>query len=125
MTGNPHGTSKPSTSGAAASGDSRGGAPRSVSDLVAGALRDLGVPSRRITKQLEDAWRGVAEPAWLPYCRLRRFNAGILEISVSSSALCEELENFHRERIRQLLTVALPDLPVVALRFRSGADSRA
>lgn len=88
-----------------------------MGDLVTRALKDLGLPSRRIGDRLERVWRMVCEPAWEGRVRLRRFEGGVLEIGVDSAPLREELVQFHRDRLLEAVQTALDDVPVVALRF--------
>ena len=91
--------------------------PRPVADLVGGALRSLGVPSAKVTDSLRRAWRAAADDGWRDHTRLRRIQGGILDIGVSSEALRAELTNFHRDRLLAVLRAALPDVPLIALRF--------
>jgi len=95
-----------------------------VGDLVAPALRELGVPSRRLTRRVEDAWRLAADPAWRDQVRPLRLVGGVLVVSVRSAALRQELAQFHRERLLAVLKTALPDVALVGLRFTAEpADS--
>ena len=89
-----------------------------MGDLVGGALRDLGVPSRRITKQVMEAWALAADPAWRDDTEPASLIGGVLTISVGSSALRQELAQFHGERLLAVLRAALPSVPLVGLRFR-------
>ncbi len=91
--------------------------PRPVSDLVGGALRSLGVPSARLTDGLRKAWERACEESWRDQTQLRRIQGGVLDIGVGSEALRAELTNFHRERLLAVMRAALPDVPLIALRF--------
>ena len=92
---------------------------QAVGDLLGGALRSLGVPSARITQAVCAAWAGAADDAWREQTRLRRLEGGVLEIGVRSEALRDELTNFHRDRLMAVLRTALPDTPLIGLRFVS------
>ena len=59
----------------------------------------------------------AVEEHWRDDVRLRRFEGGVLEVGVDSSSLRDELENFHRARLMSVLRAALPDTPLVGLRF--------
>jgi hypothetical protein len=53
-------------------------------------------------------------------------DGGVLVVAVSSSALREELAQYHRARLLDVLKTALPDLPLVGIRFtlaEVGTDS--
>ena len=91
--------------------------PRPVGDLVGGALRSLGVPSVKLTEGLRRAWGVAADEAWRAHTRLRRIEGGVLDVGVSSEALRAELTNFHRDRLLAVMRAALPDVPLIGLRF--------
>jgi predicted nucleic acid-binding Zn ribbon protein len=105
-----------------ASNHSRGGPAKPVSDLVPGVLRSLGVPSRALSRRVRDAWTRVADPAWVARTEPLRLQAGVLTVAVSSAPLREELVQFHAERLLAAVRVALPQDPVVSLRFTAGAE---
>jgi len=88
-----------------------------VAELVGGAMRSLGVPSARVTEALRRAWRQAADEAWHGTTQLRRLEGGVLDVGVSSEALRAELTNFHRDRLLAVLRTALPDVPLIGLRF--------
>ena len=107
---------------AASDNDSRASRPRRrepkvVGDLMAGALKDLGVPSSRVTDRLRKAWQTACEDAWADRTRLRRLEGGVLEVGVASAALRDELANFHKDRLLTVLRTALPDVPLIGMRF--------
>ncbi len=109
--------SERSGSGQAGFGKTKHRGPRAVSDLVGGALRSLGVPSAKVTDGLRRAWRLAADESWRDHTQLRRIQGGILDVGVSSEALRAELTNFHRDRLLAVMRAALPDVPLIALRF--------
>lgn len=90
---------------------------QAVGDLVAGALSDLGVPSARVTARLRGAWEQASDAAWRAEARLQRLQGGVLEVAVRSAALRQELAQFHASRLLATLRAALPDLPLVGVRF--------
>lgn len=91
--------------------------PHRAGELVSRALRDLGLPSKRVSERLRRAWDGLAEPAWAGRTSLRRIEGGVLEIGVSSAPLREELAQFHQERLLEVLRNALPDVSLIGLHF--------
>lgn len=93
--------------------------PQAASDLVGSALRDLGIPSQRVTEQLRDAWQVAADPQWQERVTLRGIRGGVLEIGVSSAALRNELASFHKDRLLSVMRTALPDISLVAIRFHA------
>lgn len=96
---------------------------RSASELVGGALRSLGLPSVKVTDKLTRAWDAACEDTWRGRTSLRRLEGGVLEVGVDSEALRDELSNFHRERLLAVLRAALPDVPLVGIRFLSDTSS--
>jgi hypothetical protein len=98
----------------------RGGAARPVGDLVTGALRALGVPTRAASRRMLDAWGAIADPAWAGKARPTRLVGGTLVVTVASAPLREELAQFHAARLLEAVQRALPDVGVAALRFEAG-----
>lgn len=101
--------------------------PTALGDILPAALRDLGMPSMRLTRRVADAWRASADPAWHADTRPLRLDGGVFVVGVRSAALRQELAQFHKNRLLSVLRAALPDVPLVELRFRldAGGDSLA
>jgi hypothetical protein len=97
--------------------------PQAAGDLLSGALRSLGVPSVRVTSRLSAAWEAACEDGWRHQTVLRRLEGGVLEVGVRSAALRDELVNFHRARLLTVLRTALPDVPLIGVRFVSDVES--
>ena len=95
----------------------RGGPVRPIGDSVRGALRSLGVPSRAASSRVRAAWATVAEPAWAGLVEPRRLTGGVLSIAVGPAALRHDLAQYHSARLLESLRRALPEEPIVALRF--------
>ena len=87
-------------------------------------MRSLGIPSVKVSEKLTQAWDAAADDAWRHQTGLRRLEGGVLEVGVTSDALRDELTNFHRERLLAVLRAALPDVPLVGIRFLSDDGSR-
>lgn len=94
---------------------------------MSGAMRSLGIPSVKVSDKLLRAWETVAEDGWRHGTTPRRLEGGVLEVGVASDALRDELTNFHRERLLAVLRAALPDVPLVGIRFltddNTGSDA--
>ncbi len=101
-----------------------GGKPKQAGDLVSRVLRDMGVPSQRIGTVISRAWINVCEPAWVEETKLRRLEGGVLEIGVRSAALRDELTHFHRDRLLEVMRVALPDVALIGMRFVPETNDR-
>jgi hypothetical protein len=81
------------------------------------------MPSAALTQRVERAWTTVRDPRWADRTRLIGIEGGSLTIGVSSSALRQELAQFHRDRLLGVLRAALPDTPLVGIRFTLISDS--
>jgi hypothetical protein len=90
---------------------------RAVGDLVMSALRDLGVPSQRLTRRVHAAWERAVDAAWVEDAVPLSLVGGVLVVGVRSASLRQELTQFHRERLLSVMRAALPDVPLVGLRF--------
>lgn len=90
---------------------------QAIGDLVSGALRGLGVPSRAVSRRLQEAWIDVADPAWAGRARPVRLFGGALVVGVSSAPLRLELAQFHAERLLAALRARCPKDPITSLRF--------
>ncbi len=86
-------------------------------ELVAGALKELGVPSRAVGERLTQAWAQACDPAWLEHTRVRSHLGGVMEVAVDSASLREELAQFHRERLLGVLQTSMSGFPLVGIRF--------
>jgi len=64
-----------------------------------------------------EAWERAADPSWAGKVTPESLVGGVLVLSVPSSALRQELQQFHRERLLKVLQAALPGVPIVRLHF--------
>ena len=94
---------------------------QAVGDLVGAALKDLGLPPARVSAPLQAAFDGALDPAWRGQLRLEKLQAGVLDVSVSSAALKDELAQFHGARLLAVLREAVPSVPLTRVRFLAGA----
>lgn len=97
---------------------------RPASELMSAALRSLGMPSVKVTEKLAVAWGEACEESWRDHTSLCRLEGGVLEIGVTSDALRDELTNFHRTRLLAVLRAALPDVPLIGIRFLTDGEAR-
>ena len=93
--------------------------PTAVGDIVPSALRELGIPSARLSRRVREAWDRAVDPGWRGQTSPHRLEGGVLVIGVRSASLRQELTMFHRDRLLSVLRAALPDVPLVALRFQA------
>lgn len=98
---------------------------QSLSDLVPRALHALGVPSARLSSELESAFARALDPAWRGQVRLERLQGGVLDVAVSSAPLKDELTRFHAPRLLAVLRASLPDITLLRIRFLARAPETA
>ena len=111
--------------GAARPAAGHGKAASPIGELVSGALRGLGVPSRAVSRRLNDAWTEIADPAWAGRARPLRLFGGALVVAVTSASLRLELAQFHAERLLAALRARLPKDPITSLRFSPDSEAAA
>lgn len=98
---------------------------QALSDLVPQALHALGVPSVRLSAEVEAAFARAIDPSWRGQVRLERLQGGVLDVAVGSAPLRDELTRFHAPRLLSVLRAALPDVTLVRLRFLARAPETA
>ncbi len=89
------------------------------------ALKGLGLPPTRVSAPLQSAFDGALDPAWRGQVRLERLQAGVLDVSVFSAALKDELAQFHGARLLAVLREAVPSVPLTRVRFLAGGTKGA
>ena len=66
---------------------------------------------------MREAWELAVDPEWKDQVSLRAIRGGVLDVAVRSASLRNELTHFHTERVLSVMRTALPDYPIVAVRF--------
>jgi len=82
------------------------------------AARGWGRSQERL--RLEQAWSEVAGEEHARHTRVGSLRRGVLEVTVDSAVLMQELAGFHKRRLLQQLRRLLPNTVVIDLRFRAG-----
>lgn len=80
------------------------------------ALRGYGRP--QAGRQLQDVWREVAGGAIAEQTRVHNIRNGVLQVTVASSALLQELEGFHKWSLLERLAAEHADLRIRDVKFR-------
>jgi hypothetical protein len=88
-----------------------------VDQVLPAVLSSLGVPSQTLSRQVLDAWDRAADERWRAETSPQALSAGVLVVGVTSSALRQELQEFHRARLLEVLKASLPRVPLVRLHF--------
>jgi predicted nucleic acid-binding Zn ribbon protein len=94
--------------------------PRALSEILGELFTVRGYGRLRVRQELEEAWNhAVGEPL----CRqtqLGEVRRGVLNVTVSHSALLEELAAFRKPVLLAALRAAAPATPIQDIRFRVG-----
>jgi hypothetical protein len=94
--------------------------PRALSEILGELFTVRGYGRLRVRQELEEAWnRAVGEPL----CRqtqLGEVRRGVLNVTVSHSALLEELAAFRKPALLEALRAAALATPIQDIRFRVG-----
>lgn len=82
------------------------------------AARGWGRQQGRV--QLEKAWTEAAGPEIAAHSKPGALRRGVLEVTVDSAVLLQELAHYHKRRLLEQLRRRLPNTPLTDLRFRAG-----
>ncbi len=95
------------------------GRPRKVADVLSEMMARRGYARERQTVALADAWEQAAGPLIAQHSRVGLVRQGKLEVTVTHSALVQEL-TFQKQEILAQLRKQVPEENIVDLRFRVG-----
>ncbi len=101
-------------------GKRRGGAPRSLGEILSSVLQKRAWARPMLTAGLQDAWCRAAGERLTGRTRVAQFRDGILTIEVASSALRYELEAFSGPGLLARLQQDPAAPRVTRLQFRVG-----
>src|SRR6516164_8957187 len=94
--------------------------PRALSDILGELFTVRGYGRLRALGALEEAWNlAVGEP----HCRqtqVGELRRGVLSVTVTHSALLEELAAFRKPQLLQALRAGAPAMGIREIRFRVG-----
>lgn len=93
--------------------------PQPMNTILSELMARSGFARVRSTANLETAWQGAAGALLGPHTRAGGIRRGKLEITVTSSALAQEL-TFQKPTLLEALRKALPQETIRDLRFRVG-----
>src|SRR5262245_49947327 len=94
--------------------------PEDLGEILSRLFTARGWGRRQDRLRLERAWAEVAGPEVAAVTRPGAVRRGVLEITVASPVLLQELTHFHKRRLLQQLRERLPGTNVSDLRFRAG-----
>ena len=94
--------------------------PKRIADVVAQVVTARGYGRGQSLENLAAAWRKAAGEALARFSSPGGFKRGVLEVTVTSSTIVQEL-GFQKQQILAALRAVLPDAKLRDLRFRVGA----
>jgi len=98
--------------------DSHG--PERIGEIISRLFAARGWGRQQERQRLERAWAEAAGEN-SPHTRVIALRRHVLEIEVRGSVLMQELAQFHKRKLLEVLRKLLTGVTIADLRFRSGA----
>jgi predicted nucleic acid-binding Zn ribbon protein len=98
--------------------------PEKLGDILGRLFAVRGWGRRQDRLRLEEAWTKAAGREFAGHTCAGTFRRGVLEVTVDSGALLQELAGFHKRRLLEQLRKNLPGVVLLDLRFRTGKIGR-
>jgi predicted nucleic acid-binding Zn ribbon protein len=93
--------------------------PKSIADVLSSLIARRGYAQIQTSCGCEQAWQAAVGDKMAAHSRVGNVRRGILEVTVSSSAVMQELM-FQKRRLLQELTRTIPEQKIRDFRFRVG-----
>ncbi len=94
--------------------------PEKLGDILARLFVAKGWGRKQERLKLEKSWAQAAGVEYAEHTRVLVLKQGVLEVSVDSSALLQELSQYQKRPIIARLRKLLPSIVLTDLRFRYG-----
>lgn len=94
--------------------------PQRMADVLSSLLSRRGYGRVLSTSSLEATWQGVIGERFAGETRCGNVKRGVLEVTVQSAVVLQEL-TFEKKRLLSKLQTAAPDQKIKDLRFKVGA----
>lgn len=94
--------------------------PKAIADVLAQLITARGYGRIQATEDFTTAWQKAAGETIAKFTRPGRVRRGNLEVTVSNSAIVQEL-TFQKQQILTQLQTDLPDAKIRDIRFRIGS----
>src|SRR3989442_1782210 len=91
--------------------------PEAISEILSRLFTARGWGRRQGRLQLEQVWEEVAGPAHAAHTCVGALRRGVLEVTVDSAVLLQELAHYHKRRLLEQLRQRLPGTTLTDLRF--------
>jgi predicted nucleic acid-binding Zn ribbon protein len=93
--------------------------PQRIADTLSGLMARRGYAQEQSTAARDAAWQEAVGDSLAKHSRPAALRRGVLEVTVSNSAVMQEL-TFRKKQLLKKLLELLPDLKARDLRFRVG-----
>src|SRR5580700_10107282 len=94
--------------------------PENMGEILSRLFTARGWGRRQERRSLEDAWSYAIGPEGIKQTRVCALRRGVLEVTVASAALMQELASYQKRRLLTELRRRLPGTTLTDLRFRAG-----
>jgi predicted nucleic acid-binding Zn ribbon protein len=94
--------------------------PERIGEILSRLFAARGWGRKQDRMRLERAWADAAGPEFNTQTRVLNIRRNVLEVEVKSAVLSQELAQFHKRRLLEVLRKALPGVTIADMRFRAG-----
>jgi predicted nucleic acid-binding Zn ribbon protein len=94
--------------------------PETLKEILSRLFTSRGWGRRQGRLHLEKAWAQAVGTEQALHTRVAGLRRGILEVEVNNGILLQELAQFHKRRLLEVLRPLLPGDTITDLRFRAG-----
>ena len=98
----------------------RKGLPKSAADVIAQVMNKRGYARIQASEAFDELWQQAVGESLARYTRVGNLRRGVLEVTVASSTVMQELQ-FNKRNILRKIKQTDPQTRISDLRFRSGA----
>jgi len=92
--------------------------PGQVGNAVLRLIREKGLMNRGASSVLNSEWAAIVGTELAQRSRAKRIRNGVVEVSVSNSAVLEELRGFMHQQVLEELQKRLPESGIRGIRYR-------
>ena len=96
----------------------RNGQPQQLGDVLSQLFALRGYDRPQAGRQLQEIWTQIAGDAIASQTKVQGVKNGVLQVSVTSSGMLQELDGFHKCSLLERLTTEHSDLRIRDLKFR-------
>ena len=92
--------------------------PQQLGDVLSQLFTLRGYGRPQAGRQLQNVWQEVAGDSIAGQTKVQGIKNGVLQIAVTSSAMLQELDGFHKWSLLERLTAEHSDLRIRDIKFR-------